>query len=926
MRPITSERYPLAGPAYQPTLKLTGDAAPEIFAARSLGPVRGSRWRTLGSRCVRAIRRFVVRAALPEPLAALRALMLNLRWSWHSSTRELFAAMDPAGRAEAGRDPAALLGEVPPEHLAQLAADPGYLARLAEAESELEEYLTGPRWYQRGGNELTGAPAAVAYFSPEYGIASALPQYSGGLGILAGDHLKAASDLGVPLIGVGLLYRHGYFSQSLSAEGWQQEHYPGADPNGLPLTLLREASGSPVRVAVTLAEGWVLAAQVWLAQVGRVPLLLLDSYVEENEPALREVTDRLYGGGSEHRLRQELLLGIGGVRAVRAFCALTGHPQPEVFHTNEGHAGFLGLERIREYAQAGLSFDEAIEVCRAGTVFTTHTPVAAGIDRFPRTLIEQHFSGPAGDPALPTDRVLALGAETYPGGDPEVFNMAVMGMRLAQRVNGVSRLHGRVSRAMFAGLWPGFDPDEVPIGSVTNGVHAATWVAPEIRALAAGDGGSAGPELAEDGEAWERVAAAGPARLWEIRRLLRGRLVDLARERLRASWRQRGASDAELGWVQGVLDPSVLTIGFARRVPSYKRLTLMLHDPVRLRALLLDPERPVQIVIAGKAHPADESGKQLIQQMVRFADSEDVRHRIVFLPDYDMGLAHALVQGCDVWLNNPLRPLEACGTSGMKSALNGGLNLSIRDGWWDEWYDGENGWQIPSADGVADADRRDELESAGLYEMVETVVAPQFYDAGDDGLPARWLEMVAHTFRTLGPLVQASRMVRDYVTGLYVPGARASRLLTAEQDGSSFAAARELAAWKHQVSMAWDEVRIEHVEADDGRHGPGDALLVRASVALGKLSPADVAVEVVCGRVDSGDEIVEPVASGMSLAEASGEAGIARYEGRAGLRRPGPFGYTVRVVPRHPLLTSSAELGLVTFPQAPAGMTNGDLR
>src|SRR5215831_19379366 len=648
MRPITSERYPLAGPVYQLTLKLTGDAAPEFFCRPFAGPVRGSRRRALGSRCVRAIRHFVVRATLPEPLAALRALMLNLRWSWHPGTRELFAAIDPAGRAEAGRDPAALLGEVPPEHLAQLAADPGYLARLAEAASELEEYLTGPRWYQRSTEELGGAPAAVAYFSPEYGIASALPQYSGGLGILAGDHLKAASDLGVPLIGVGLLYRHGYFSQSLSAEGWQQEHYPGADPNGL-------------------------------------------------------------------------LLGIGGVRAVRAFCALTGHPQPEVFHTNEGHAGFLGLERIREYAQAGLSFDEAIEVCRAGTVFTTHTPVAAGIDRFPRTLVEQHFSGPAGDPALPADRVLALGAETYPGGDPEVFNMAVMGMRLAQRVNGVSRLHGRVSRAMFAGLWPGFDPGEVPIGSITNGVHAATWVAPEILALAAGDGrptGPVDPELAEDGQAWERAAAAGPARTWEIRRLLRGRLVEAARRRLRASWRQRGVPDAELGWTEQVLDAGVLTIGFARRVPSYKRLTLMLHDPERLRSLLTDPRRPVQIVIAGKAHPADEGGKQLIQQMVRFADEEAVRHRLVFLPDYDMELAHALVQGCDVWLNNPLRPLEACGTSGMKSALNGGLNLSIKDGWWDEWHDGENGWAIPSAEGVPDGDRRDALESAALYDLV----------------------------------------------------------------------------------------------------------------------------------------------------------------------------------------------------------------
>ena len=875
---------------------------------------------------MRAIRCFTIRATLPEPLAGLRDLMLNLRWSWHADTRELFAAIDPAGRPEAGRDPTALLGEVPPEHLARLAADPGYLARLGEMAGDLDEYLTGPRWYQLSADELAGAPAAVAYFSPEYGIAGALPQYSGGLGILAGDHLKAASDLGVPLIGVGLLYRHGYFSQSLSAEGWQLERYPGADPSGLPLTLLRETGGSPVRVGVTLAEGGVLAAQVWLAQVGRVPLLLLDSYVEENEPALREVTDRLYGGGSEHRLRQELLLGIGGVRAVRAFCALTGHPQPEVFHTNEGHAGFLGLERIREYAQAGLSFDEAIEVCRAGTVFTTHTPVAAGIDRFPRDLVEQHFSGPAGDPALPGDRVLALGAETYPGGDPAVFNMAVMGMRLAQRVNGVSRLHGRVSRAMFSGLWPGFDPGEVPIGSITNGVHTATWVAPEILALAAGDGPGSGLDLPEDGQAWDKVAATGPARIWEIRRLLRERLVETARQRLRASWRQRGASDAELGWTQGVLEPGVLTIGFARRVPSYKRLTLMLHDPDRLRSLLLDPQRPVQVVIAGKAHPADEGGKQLIQQMVRFADDPAVRHRIVFLPDYDMELAHALVQGCDVWLNNPLRPLEACGTSGMKAALNGGLNLSIRDGWWAEWYDGENGWEIPSAHGVDDAGRRDELESAGLYELIETMVAPLFYDTGADGLPGRWLEMVAHTFRTLGPRVQASRMVCDYATGLYLPAARASRLLAEERDETPFAAARELAAWKHKTSTAWDEVRIEHVEAEDCLHGPGDELLVRASVALGKLSPADVAVEVVCGRVDEHDEIVEPAASGMSLDEATCDPGVARYVGRAHLGSAGPFGYTVRVVPRHPLLASIAEMGLVTLPEAPAGMTNGDLR
>ena len=408
---------------------------------------------------MKAIRRFTVRLTLPEPLAALHGLMLNLRWSWHRPAADLFASIDPAAWAASGGDPVAMLSALPSARIAALAADGEFLRRLREAERDLRQYMSEPRWYQAGDG---ARPAAIAYFSPEYGITAALPQYSGGLGILAGDHLKSASDLGVPVIAVGLLYRHGYFTQSLSADGWQAERYPSDDPNGLLLELLRDSSGAPVKVAVGLTAGRVLTAQVWVAQVGRVPLLLLlDSYVEENEPDLHEVTDRLYGGGSDHRLRQELLLGVGGVRAVRAvraFCALRGCPAPEVFHTNEGHAGFLGLERIREYAGQGLSFEEALEPGRAGTVFTTHTPVPAGIDRFERSLIREHF---AGDPLLPVEKVLVLGAETWPGGDPEVFNMAVTGMRLAQRANGVSLLHGQVSRQMFAGLWPGFDTAEV---------------------------------------------------------------------------------------------------------------------------------------------------------------------------------------------------------------------------------------------------------------------------------------------------------------------------------------------------------------------------------------------------------------------------------------------------------------------------------
>jgi starch phosphorylase len=850
---------------------------------------------------VRAIRRFTVRVTLPQPLAPLHDLMLNLRWSWHLPTVELFESIDPAGWAASGGDPVAMLSSMRPGRLADLAADEDFLRRLDAVLADLRDYIREPRWYQSGGaGDPATLPAAIAYFSPEYGITAVLPQYSGGLGILAGDHLKSASDLGVPVIGVGLLYRHGYFTQSLSADGWQAERYPADDPNGLPLTLLRTPDGEPVKVAVTLAEGRLLTAQVWLAQVGRVPLLMLDSYVEENEPALHEVTDRLYGGGSEHRLRQELLLGVGGVRAVRAFCSITGHPEPEVFHTNEGHAGFLGLERIREYVADGLSFDEALELSRAGTVFTTHTPVPAGIDRFPRELIERYFTGD--ESGLPLDRVLALGAETYPGGDPHVFNMAVMGMRFAQRVNGVSVLHGEVSREMFAGLWPGFDTAEVPIGSITNGVHAPTWVAREVCDL--GDPADA--------------ASAEAGLLWGIRRRLRARMVTETRRRLRESWQQRGASGAELTWIDDVLDENVLTIGFARRVPSYKRLTLMLNDPQRLAGLLLDPERPIQIVIAGKAHPADEGGKRLIQQMVQFTDSETVRRRIVFLPDYDMAMARYLVQGCDVWLNNPLRPLEACGTSGMKVALNGGLNLSVRDGWWDEWYDGGNGWEIPTADGVADPDRRDELEASALYELLAKSVAPLFYDAAGDGVPHGWVEMMRHGLRSLGPLVRADRMVGDYVTNLYAPAARASRALAA--DGNR--PARDLAGWKDRVRRAWGSVRIEHVEADGAEPSLGAVLDVRVTVALGDLSPSDVCVEVVYGRLGEDDEIIDP----LHVALAADDSAPGRFSGSVELSQPGPFGYTGRVLPSHPLLDNAAELGLVTYPDGPAGMSTGDLR
>ncbi|MGH8969556.1 MAG: alpha-glucan family phosphorylase [Actinomycetes bacterium] len=866
---------------------------------------------------MKAIRRFTVRTVLPTPIEPLGELALNLRWSWHPASQALFRSLDPDVWAATGSDPVRLLAALGPDRLGALAADREVVARVDAAAADLRDYLQGGRWYQGLGPDV---PASIAYFSPEFGITAVLPQYSGGLGILAGDHLKAASDLGVPIVGVGLLYRSGYFAQSLSREGWQQERYAVLDPDGLPIAPLRAADGTPLKVRVGLPGGRRLVAQVWKAQVGRVPLLLLDSDVEDNEPAERDVTDRLYGGGSEHRLLQEMLLGIGGVRALRAFAELTGSPAPQVFHTNEGHAGFLGVERIRELTEeSGLSFDDAVEAARSATVFTTHTPVPAGIDRFSRDLIAQHFGGDNACPGVPVDRVLALGVEDYEGGDPTVFNMAVMGFRLAQRANGVSKLHGEVSRGMFAGLWPGFDPPEVPIGHITNGVHAPTWVAPEVFELGEHE---VGPELVRDAVGWEGIDRVPDARIWEVRCALRRHLVADARNRLRASWVQRGASAAELGWVGKVLDPDVLTIGFARRVPSYKRLTLMLREPERLKGLLLHPERPVQLVIAGKSHPADDGGKKLIQELVRFADDPAVRHRIVFLPNYDIAMAQSLYPGCDVWLNNPLRPLEACGTSGMKAALNGCLNLSVLDGWWDEMYDGHNGWAIPTADGIEDPDRRDDLEAGALYDVVENTVAPLFYDRGPEGVPVRWIEMVRHTLKTLGPQVLASRMVRDYVHRLYTPAARAGSQL----DGD-YAGARQLADWKAKVRAAWPAVRVDHVDSTGVGDLPevGTTLEVRVFVSLGGLEPDDVAVQVVHGLVDEADQITDSSVVSLDHAEAY-EGGRHRYAGAVKLERTGPFGYTTRVVPRHPLLADPAELGLAVLPPQGAGMDSGDLR
>ncbi|MBK8330821.1 MAG: alpha-glucan family phosphorylase [Acidimicrobiaceae bacterium] len=818
---------------------------------------------------MRAVREFNVVPAVPAALAPLSELAFNLHWTWDRETQQLFESLDPGLWKSTGKDPLRLLAAISAARWAALAGNPDIVSATNAASERLRDAVEAPRWFQGRRDSPLGL---VAYFSPEFGISETLPQYSGGLGILAGDHLKAASDLGVPLTAVGLLYAEGYFRQRLNADGVQEERYPPLDPLGLAMHT------TDVQVTLEIA-GEQVRINVWKVQVGRVPLYLLDTNVEGNSPEAAAITNRLYGGDTEHRLRQEMVLGIGGVRVLHALGL-----QPQVFHTNEGHAGFLSLERIRELVASGFTFREAVESVRAGGVFTTHTPVPAGIDRFSPELMKKYFGTLAASYGVTFDDLMAIGSR-----DDEKdgkFNMAVMGLRLAGRANGVAQLHGEVSREMFAGLWPNVPQAEVPIGAITNGVHAPTWVGDHIAPLLAK---SVGPVWdGADEASWSGVGKLDPAEVWAARAKGRAELVTFVRARL---------GDA-------LLDPKALTIGFARRFATYKRATLLLSQPERLRKLLLDPDRPVQFVFAGKAHPADQPGKDMIRDIELFARQLDVGHRFIFLPDYDMAVARVMYHGCDVWLNNPRRPLEACGTSGMKAALNGALNCSILDGWWDECFDGENGWAINSADDDPDIARRDQREATSLFGLLEREIMPLYYDRWSDGIPHGWIEKMAHNWRSLGPFITAARMVRDYTTDLYEPAAAGSRLAAAD-DG---APAKQLAAWKQRVRTAWPVVRVVEVHSDTTPANEGDLRHVQAHVQIDGLDVSDLAVQVLHGAVDSEGEFV-----GSPNIVNLGFVGDGVFEATYVVGEAGPYGLTVRAVPAHPHLVSPVELGLVAW-------------
>ena len=845
---------------------------------------------------------FEVVSELPEPIRALRDLAMNFRWTWHHETRNLYRELDKTRWDASEHNPVTFLASIPKERLEKVAADPVFLSRLEKCRKDLEAYMAAETWFDRsypGRREDT----LIAYFCAEFGVSEGLPIYSGGLGVLAGDHLKAASDLGLPLVGIGLLYARGYFRQYLSPDNWQQERYPEYDFHEMPLTLLRGDDGQPMRVSVEFPDREV-TCHIWKAQVGRVSLYLLDSNVLENAPMDQGITDTLYGGDEEMRMRQEMILGMGGMRALRKLGL-----NPTVCHMNEGHAAFLAIERIRQcMADHQCDFPTARQVLVKGNVFTTHTPVPAGFDVFQPEMLARYLGTTANKVGEPMPGFLRFGRFDAKN-EAEHFNMAVLAMENSNHVNGVSELHAAVSRSMFQTRWKDYPEDEVPVDAITNGIHTLTWVSQRFADIFEQYLGSGWRDDPADPKNWEGIWNVPDEVLWKARQDARGDLVRFSRKHLAESMNRRGLGVDGLREAETVLDPRILTIGFARRFATYKRATLMLQDKERLKKLLFHPERPVQFVIAGKSHPRDDGGKKLIQDLVNFMNFEGARARMVFLEDYDMRVARALVQGVDVWLNNPRRPMEASGTSGMKVVPNGALNCSILDGWWDEGYEKGVGWAIGDRTDVADEGHQDWLDSRTLYHLIESEITPTFYHRGDGAVPASWIEMVKRSIATLAPRFSTARMVQDYANKFYMPAS--SAFLSIQEGGLK--KAKDALAWRDRVQAAWSGVRVLRSDSDGGvTSSLGSEFGLTAEVELGSLNPTDVKVEAVLGKVSGNRDLVNTEVVELGYGEAV-SATAHRFSARVRCDAPGHRGFVVRVVPAHPDVDVSHELPLVAW-------------
>lgn len=864
---------------------------------------------------MKPVETFNVVPSLPDPLQPLRTITYNLRWAWNHDAIELFRRLDDELWTETGHNPARMLGAVDQEVLEAAADDDGFLAHMRRVSEELEAYRSEPStWFAKAHPERDSA--LVAYFSAEFGLTDCLSIFAGGLGLLAGDHLKSASDLGLPLVAVGLLYQQGYFRQYLNDAGWQQEAYDENDFHNLPIEQVRR-DGSELTLEIPCGSKSV-TARVWRADVGRIALYLLDTNLYANDPADRDITDQLYGGGSEMRIKQEMVLGIGGHRLLHALGV-----DPSIYHMNEGHSAFLALERIRHLMDdLDLSFDAARELASSGLVFTTHTPVPAGHDAFDPDQVDRHLGEYVEGLGLSRRAFLDLG-QARTGGEGEPFNMTVLALRMAGKSNAVSRLHGRVTREMWEDLWPGVPTDEIPITYVTNGVHVRSWISEEMNQLY---DRYLSPRWREEPAArsvWKRVERIPDEELWRTHEQRRARLVSFARRRLRRHLERRGAPRREIERSDEILDADTLTVGFGRRFATYKRADLIKRDTERLANLVSDANRPLQILFAGKAHPKDEAGKELIREIVDLSRRSPFEGRIVFLENFDMETARFLVQGVDVWLNTPRRPREASGTSGMKAAANGALNLSTMDGWWAEaWNEVGSetghgfGWAIGRGETYDDPDEQDRIEAEALYELLENEVVPTFYDRDGNGPPRTWIEQMKTSIGHLCPFFNTHRMVRSYAERLYVPAEKRYRRLV-ENGGSR---ARELAVWKRRVRENWSEVAVEAVRGDDLTSlEVGSTVEVRAQIRLGALMPEDVRVEIYLGRLDAEREITDGSAETMTHADQLENEEHLFEAAAVPCRRSGLHGYTVRIVPDHPDLVHSFLPELITWAPSTSG-------
>jgi starch phosphorylase len=844
---------------------------------------------------MKPVHSFIVSANLPEKLEKLKELAYNYWWCWNYHGKELFVRIDSALWDEVNHNPVAMINKLSQAKITELENQPDYISYLDYVYGKFIQYIESKGWFDtkhKQNGEL------IAYFSTEYGINESFPNYSGGLGVLSGDHLKSSSDLGLPLIAVGLLYQQGYFRQQLTQNGWQNELYLYNDFYSMPLVLQRDTEGKPILISFDMPKGRVFA-QIWKLQIGKISLYLLDTNISENTiEEYRDITDQLYGGDRNTRIQQEIILGIGGMRALRAL-----NINPNVIHINEGHAAFALIERCKYFMDDyGIDFRAAKQITKTTSVFTTHTPVPAGNEVFELDMINQYLGSYLDSMNLSREFFIALGQELGYNAS-EKFSMTILGIKLTGYHNGVSKLHGLVARKMWHQIWRCFPENEVPIGSITNGIHTPTWLAREFSEIFDRYLTPRWKTDTDNQEIWNNIDKIPHEEIWREKQRRRTRLVLFARQYLQR--RQKGSIPPEqISKINEYLQPDALTIGFARRFAMYKRATLVFRDMERLKSILKNPDRPVQMIIAGKAHPHDTQGKEVIQTIIHEIRKHGLERHVVFLEDYDMVISRLMVKGCDLWLNTPIRPLEASGTSGMKAALNGTLNFSILDGWWDESFNGSNGFAIGHGEEYANRDEQDIIESESLYDLLEQEIVPMFYTrTSNNRIPEKWVSYMKNSIKTISGNFSTFRMVKDYAEQFYIPAIKDFNAMTS----NNAERANELKSWKDRVRSEWQNVKVIDVKIDqEGEGFVGKPIQVSTTVYLGQLSPSDVVVQVYYGSVNPHGELVNT--DFTKLATIGQDGGNYIYQGEYICPDTGQQGFTIRILPNHELMVNDSDL------------------